>query len=162
MYQSEIRKLKEDIKLLPGKFEACTVLNSSFNGIEILGVRKVPNSRGLHCVFVDLEDYRGSEYVTLLNGSNWFGFTKPKDEVACHVDIYSTDNRIQLFGNDGQYSQVIGGLTFAHTQYGHSSSYIYAKFVKDNVIVSPPEPSEAIKLITEIEQQFQKLKGLIK
>lgn len=161
MYQSEIWRLKDDIKTVPNVFEASQVLDSTFKGIQILGVRKIPNARGLHCVFVDLEDYRGTDYVTLLNGSTWYGFTKPKDEVACHVDIYSTDNRIQIFSNDGRYSQLIGGLSFAHTIYGHSSYYVYAKF--SNQIVTPqPTESEAFKLIREIEDRTKRLKELVK
>ena len=161
MYQSEIWRLKEDIKNVPGIFEACKVANPTFNGIQIVGVRKVPNSRGLHCAFIDLEDYRGNDFTVLLNGSNRFNFTKPVSEVGCHVDLWSTDNKIQIFSNKGEYSQLIEGLSFAHTVYGHSSYYVYA--VRTNISVVPPVvESEALKLIREIEERTKRLKELVK
>jgi hypothetical protein len=75
MYQYEIMSLKDDIqKNQP--FELRTILNPDYSGIKILGVKKVPVSRGLHCVFIDLENYRGNDYFVLLNGSLRYSFSK--------------------------------------------------------------------------------------
>ena len=160
MYQSEIWRLKEDIQNIQG-FEACKVMDGSFSGIQILGVRKIPNARGLHCVFVDLENYRGTDNWVVLNNQQNFTFNKPANEVASHVDIYSTDNQIQIRSKDGKFSQKITGLSFAHTVYGHSSYYVYAKFTND-VIIPQPTESEAQKLLREIEERTKRLKELVK
>lgn len=160
MYQYEIMSLKDDIqKNQP--FEACTILNPDHSGIKILGVKKVPVSRGLHCVFIDLENYRGNDYFVLLNGSLRYSFSKPLSEVGCHVDIYGNDNSIRIFGsNPKEYSQLIGGLTFNHTNAGHSSYYIYA--VKTSSQVLPPKPdNKALWLIGEIQQRLKELKEIV-
>lgn len=161
MYQSEIIGLYQDI-LKNKPFEACKIINPDFNGIQILGVKRVPNSRGLHCVFVDLETYRGQNYYVLLNGTLHYSFNKPDNEVGCHVDIYGNENSIRIFGsNPNEYSQLIGGLTYSHTQPGHSSYYIYA--IKTATSQQPQPPiNEAIKTIEQIEDLLNKLKGLVK
>ena len=163
MYQYEIMSLKDDI-IKNQPFEACKILNPDFSGIQILGVKKVPVSRGMHCVFIDLENYRGNDYFVLLNGSLRYSFNKPLTEVGAHVDIYGDTNTIRIFGsNPSEYSQQIGGLSFNHTNAGHSSTYIYA--VKtNNQIVTPPPPQDnkALWLIGEIEQRLKELKEIVK
>lgn len=160
MYQSEVFDLYRDI-IQNKPFESCKILNPEYSGIQILGVKKVPNSRGLHCVFVDLENYRGDDYFVLLNGSLRYGFNKPVNEVAAHVDIYGNDNTIRILGkNPSEYSQWIGGLTFNHTNAGHSSYYIYAVKTSDQVEI--PASNEAIQTIEQIEELLKKLKGLVK
>lgn len=160
MYQNEIAPLKQNI-LEVQPFEACTILNPEFSGIKILGVKKVPVARGLNCVFIDLENYRGNDYFVLLNGSLRYSFSKPVNEVGCHVDIYGNDNSIRIFGsNPKEYSQLIGDLTFNHTNAGHSSYYIYA--VKTSSQVLPPKPdNKALWLIGEIQQRLKELKEIV-
>ena len=158
MYQSEVESLRLDI-IKNQPFEACTVINPEYSGIKILGVKKVPNSRGMHCVFVDLETYRGNDYFVLLNGSLRYGFNKPINEVAAHVDIYGNDNQIRIVGSKAnEYSQLIGGLDFNHTNAGHSSYYVYA--IKTNSQVVAPV-NEALKTIEQIEELLKHLKGLV-
>lgn len=161
MYQSQIAGLKQDI-IRNGGFESCKV-SGSFSGIEIKGVRKVPESinQGRHHLFVDLEDYRGLDYWLELNGSKPFYFNKPVNEAACHIDIYGENNTLKIIGkNETVYSQLITGLSSHHTSYGHSSYYIYA--IKTNVIPElPPVDNEALKTIEQIEELLKKLKGLI-
>jgi hypothetical protein len=56
---------------------------------------------------------------------------------------------------------LIWGLTFNHTNAGHSSYYIYA--VKTSSQVLPPTPdNKAIWLIGEIEQRLKELKEIVK
>lgn len=158
MYQSQISRLKEDI-VARQAFEGCFVRNHNFSGIQILGVRKVPSdiNQGRHHLFIDLEDYRGMQYYCLLNGTLRYNFSKPLNEVACHIDIYGTNNSLQILGNGG-FSQVIEGLSNSHTQYGHSSYYIYAVRTSDVVL---PVESEQKRLIREIEERFKRLKEII-
>lgn len=160
MYQYEIDSYKQDI-IKNGGFDGVNV-SGSFSGIQILGVRKIENSRGMHCAFVDLETYRGNDYYCVVNSATRFGFSKPENEVAAHCDIYGDNNSLRIFGsNPLLYSQTIGGLSYSHKIYGHSSYYIYA--VKTNSQgVTPPVIGEAQKTIAEIETLFQKLKGLVK
>lgn len=161
MYQSEITGLKADI-IYNRPFEACKIINPDFSGIQILGVKKVPNSRGMHCVFVDLETYRGNDYFVLLNDSLRYTFNKPLNEVAAHVDIYGSNNTIKILGSKAnEFSQVIGGLDFSHTHAGHSSYLVYAVFT-NSTDVNTPKPNEGLILISEIEERLNKLKGLIK
>lgn len=158
MYQSEVENLRLDI-IKNQPFEACKIINPDFSGIQILGVKKVPNSRGMHCVFVDLETYRGNDYFVLLNGSLRHTFNKPVNEVAAHVAIYGNDNQIRILGSKAnEYSQLIGGLSFNHTEAGHSSTYIYA--IKTNSQIVPPV-NEAMKTIEQIEDLLKHLKGLV-
>lgn len=163
MYQSQIAGLKQDI-IQNGGFEGCQV-SGDYNGIQIKGVRKIPDSinQGRHCCFVDLENYRGAEYFCLLNNSLRYGFTKPINEVAAHVDIYGSSNSLRLIGSNqpNVFSQKLSGLSANHTVYGHSSFYIYAIKSATN---QQPEPSvnEATKTIEQIEELLNKLKGLVK
>lgn len=158
MYQSEVENLRLDI-IKNQPFEACTLLNPEYSGIKILGVKKIPNSRGMHCVFVDLETYRGNDYFVLLNGSLRYTFNKPLNEVAAHVDIYGSDNSIRIFGyKDNEYSQLIGGLDFNHTNAGHSSYYVYA--IKTNSQIVTPV-NEVLQTIQQIEELLKHLKGLV-
>ena len=162
MYQSQIAGLKQDI-IKNGGFEACKVLGS-FSGIEIKGVRKLPESinQGRHHLFIDLEDYRGLDYWLELNEQYPFYFNKPKNEVASHIDIYGSANSIRIFGTSKPeiYSQTLTELNANHSLYGHSSYYIYA--VKTNVIPElPPIENEALKTIEQIEELLKHLKGLV-
>lgn len=162
MYQSQISGLKEDI-IKNGGFEGCQE-SGSFSGIQILGVRKLPNNinQGRHHLFVDLQDYRGSDFYCVLNSALRYSFTKPVNEVGCHIDFYGEENSLRLFGSDSlSYSQTLSRLSFAHTVYGHSSYYVYA--VKSNSqVVTPPVISEPQKMLAELEILIQKLKGLVK
>lgn len=160
MYQYEIESYKQDI-IKKGGFDGVNV-NGSFSGIQILGVRKIQDSRGLHCVFVDLESYRGNDFYCVLNSSLRYSFNKPNNEVGCHCDIYGDNNSLRIFGsNPLLYSQTLGGLSFSHKIYGHSSYYVYA--VKTNSqVVNPIQPdNKAVWLIGEIEQRLKELKEFV-
>ncbi len=162
MYQSQIAGLKLDI-IRNGGFEGCQV-SPTFKGIQIVGVRKVPESinQGRHCVFIDLEDFRGLDYWVETGNNKAYYFSKPLNEVAVHVDIYGDNNKITIMSNDSpeQYSQTISWLSANHSLYGHSSYYIYA--VKTNVIPElPPIENEALKTIEQIEELLKHLKGLV-
>jgi hypothetical protein len=164
MYQAQIAGLKQDIIKNDG-FEACQV-SGDWSGIKILGVRKLPNqiNQGRHHLFVDLGNYRGDDYFCLLNGSIRYSFNKPENEVGCHVDFYGSSNTLKIVGSKpNEYSQTLSGLTFAHTEYGHSSYYILA--IKSiDYITTPPllNPNRQLILIDEIEQRLNELKGLVK
>lgn len=161
MYQSQIAGLKEDI-IKNGGFEGCQE-SGSFSGIQILGVRKLPNNinQGRHHLFVDLQDYRGSDFYCVLNSTLHYSFTKPVNEVGCHIDIYGEENSLRLFGSDSlSYSQTLSRLSFAHTSYGHSSYYVYA-IKTNNQVVTPTVISEALKTIEQIEELLKHLKGLV-
>lgn len=159
MYQTEVKSLRDDI-IKNKPFEACVTLDSRTSGIIILGVKKVPNSRGLHCVFVDLEEYRGNEYYCFLNSQFRFNFTKPGNEVGCHLPMGGGSYTLQLKSEKGDYSQIIGGLNFNHTNAGHSSYYVYA--IKSISRIDPiPVDSEAKRLIKEIETNLNRLKEII-
>lgn len=159
MYQNEILDLKNDI-IKNGGFEGCIVSNNSFSGIRILGVRKIKNSRGLHCIFIDLEDFRGLGYWVETGSNKAYFFSKPLDQVGCHIDIYGDDNSITIMSDSApeEYSQTISGLSANHSSYGHSSTYIYA--IKTNSQIVPPV-NEAMKTIEQIEDLLKHLKGLV-
>ena len=162
MYQSQIAGLKQDI-ITQGGFEACKV-TGDFSGIRILGVRKLPNNinQGRHHLFIDLESYRGNEYFCLLNGNLRYSFNKPSNEVGCHIDFYGNDNTLKILGSKpNENSQLLTGLTFSHTQYGHSSYYIYAVKASGQETLPTPD-NKAIWLIGEIEQRLKELKEIVK
>jgi len=160
MYQSQIAELKQDI-IENGGFETCKVLGS-FSGIEIKGVRKLPENinQGRHHLFIDLEDYRGLDYWIQLNNKLPFYFNKPKNEVASHIDIYGSGNSLRIFGTGKPetYSQTLTELNANHTAYGHSSYYIYA-IKTTSQIVTPV--NEALQTIQQIEELLKHLKGLV-
>ena len=163
MYQAQVGGMKQDI-LLNGGFEGCTVSGETV-GIQLVGIRKIPNliNQGRHHLFIDLEDYRGNDYFCLLNSTLRYGFNKPPNEVGCHIDFYGTENSLRIYGSlPSVFSQLITGLSFAHTQYGHSSYYIYAKLGKGQTVPPPKPDNKALWLIGEIEQRLKELKEIIK
>lgn len=162
MYQSQIAGLKLDI-IRNGGFEGCQV-SPTFKGIQIAGVRKVPESinQGRHCVFVDLEDFRGLDYWVETGNNKAYYFSKPLNEVAAHVDIYGDNNKITIMSGSTpeEYSQTISGLSANHTSYGHSSYLVYAVFT-NSTDVSTSKPNEALQTIERIEDLLKHLKGLV-
>jgi len=163
MYQHQINQLKQAI-IMRGGFEGCFLKNEAFSGIKILGCRKLPNSinQGRHHIFCDLEDFRGNQYQGIVNGALRYDFTKPTNEVGIQADIWSTNNTFQIIGKDGTFSQVLEGISYSHTEWGHSSVYIYAVRTNANVITPQPTESEALKLIREIEERTKRLKEIVK
>lgn len=163
MYQSQIAGLKQDI-INNGGFEGCQVMTGG-KGINIKGVRKLHDSinQGRHHLFVDLENYRGLDYYCRLNNKANYFFGKPANEVGCHIDMYGAENTLSIHKtSSNESSQLITGLTFAHTQYGHSSYYIYAERVAASTPDTPSTmPSEALKTIEQIEELLKHLKGLV-
>jgi hypothetical protein len=161
MYQNQTEGLKASI-IKDGGFDGSVVENGKFSGIQIVGVRKVPRAMNgnNHHVYVDLEEYRGSKYKVYLNQALYFLFEKPLNENGCNAPLWSTNNSIQIVGNDGKFSQVISNLSYAWDVWGHSSWYVYAKFTSD-VIVNPPSETETQKLIREIEERFKRLKEIL-
>lgn len=164
MYQSQIAGLKQDI-IKNGGFEACQITGKA-NGISIKGVRKLPDSinLGRHHIFIDLEEYRGSGFYCKLNNKNSYTFSKPVNEVGCHIDFYGSENVLEIKkANSFESSQIVTGLTFSHTQYGHSSYYVYAERVTTSIPDLPTTlvDNEALKTIERIEELLEHLKGLV-
>lgn len=162
MYQHQISQLKQDI-ISRGGFEGCLVKNESFLGIQILGCRKLPTNinQGRHHIFCDLEDYRGNQYQGVVNNTLRYDFSKPSNEVGIQADIWSTGNSFQIVGKNNTFSQILDGISYSHTDWGHSSVLIYA-VLTDKVIPPQPTESEAQKLIREIEERTKRLKELVK